>query len=70
MNIQKIEDALMQGRRLTITIDFADDDEGKPVVDWSVLENGKPLVSDLNCQSIEEAMEEISEAINEDGREE
>jgi len=62
---QEIEDALMQGRRLTITLDFCCDDEGNPVVDWSVLENGKPLTSDLNCQSVEEALGEIGEAIRE-----
>lgn len=70
MNIQKLEDALMMGRSLTITIDFVDDEEGNPVADWSVTEDGKPLVSDLNCDSVEEALKEISEAIWEDGREE
>jgi hypothetical protein len=69
MDIQKLEDALMMGRGLTITITFADDEEGNPVADWSVTENGKPLASDLNCDSIEEALEEISEAIWEGGRE-
>lgn len=62
MDIQKLEDALMMGRGLTITITFADE-EGNPVADWSVTENGKPLVSDLNCDSVEEALEELSEAI-------
>lgn len=70
MNIQKLEDALMMGRSLTITIDFVDDEEGNPVADWSVTEDGKPLASYLNCDSVEEALEEISEAIWNDGREE
>lgn len=69
MDIQRLEDALMMGRGLTITITFADDEDGNPVADWSVTENGRPLVSDLNCDSVEEALEEISKAIWDDGRE-
>ncbi len=61
MEIQELEDALMIGRKLTVTITFADD-EGNPVVDWSITENGK-FVSGLNSSSVEEALEEISKAI-------
>ncbi len=70
MNIQKLEDALMAGRGLVITLEFTDDDEGNPVIYWSVTDNGKPLVSDYNCPSVAEAIETISEAIWDDGREE
>ena len=63
-DIQKIEDALMQGRKLKIIIEFVDiDDEIGVGVDFDLEEDGAWLGGYLGANSFGDAIQLINEKL-------
>jgi hypothetical protein len=64
---QKLEDALLQGRKLKIELLFVDDESGQPVVEASVWENGLYLGGDTGADSVEQALELLADWVYRNG---
>lgn len=61
VDIQAIEDALLQGRRMEIRFEFVADDEGTPIIDVAVYENGHLIHSSIGEPSFEHAINSVQE---------
>lgn len=62
--IQILEDALAQGRRLKIVIEFFLNDEGEPEVDYEVTEDGEHAASDVALGSVSDTLIDIAGGIS------
>lgn len=69
MDIQNLEDALMSGRKFSITVDFVSDDDGTPVVDLRCVEGGLykdssiVFIQVIGGISLEDAFDRLNEKI-------
>ena len=59
VDIHAIEDALAAGRRLEIKFEFVADDEGTPIIDVAVYENGHLIYSSIGEPSFEHAISAV-----------
>lgn len=62
-DIQHLEDALLQGRKLLIQLEFVTDLEGEPMIDASLAEAGRDQGGYIGCASVQEALERVNQIV-------